>query len=107
MQDSTRVLGDLSKSNMSYLVMSNFWKQWLSTKSRKKSTDKKVFPKMDKNTSILKYTQSATTSFGSTTPSMAGKPWSEACGSIQKEMDLCLTHDDLVFNDDNHVIHVS
>jgi hypothetical protein len=38
---------------------------------------------------------------------MAGKPWSEACESIQNEMDLCLTHDDLAFGDDNHKIQVS
>jgi hypothetical protein len=73
--------------------------------------------------------QSATTSYGSTIgawnaplsyvkrrdisvpdplpPSMDGKPWSEACGSIQNEMDLCFTHDDLIFGDDNHAIQVS
>jgi hypothetical protein len=34
----------------------------------------------------------------------AGKPWSEACGSIQNEMELFLTRDDPVFGDDNHEI---
>jgi hypothetical protein len=38
---------------------------------------------------------------------MAGKAWSEACGPIQNEMKLCLTHDDPVFGDDNHEIQVS
>jgi hypothetical protein len=37
-------------------------------------------------------------------PLAAGKPWSEACGSIRNEMELCLTHDDPVFGDDNHEI---
>jgi hypothetical protein len=87
---------------------------------------KKVFPKMSRNTSILKYTQSAATSLSSTIgarnaplsyvirpdrsspypfpPLAAGKPWSEACGSIQNEMELYLTHNDPVFCDDNHEI---
>jgi hypothetical protein len=109
---------------MSYLVMSIFWKQWLSTKSKKKSTDKKLSPKMDRNT--LKYTESAATSIGATIgarnallsyvirpdssnpyplpPLEAGKPWSEACGLIQNEKELCVTHDDPVFGDDSHEI---
>jgi hypothetical protein len=117
---------DLSKSNMFYIVMSNFWKQWPSLSSEKKSTDKKVFPKMDRNTSILKYTEAAAASFAATIgarntplsyvirpdslspyplpPLMAGKPWSEMCGSIRNEMELCLDHDDPVFGDDNHEI---
>jgi hypothetical protein len=111
---------------MSYLVMSIFWKQWLPISSKKKSTDRKVFPKMERNTSILKYTEAAATSFAATIgarnallsyvihsdssspyplpPLEAGKPWSEACGSIKNEMELCLDHDDPVFGDDNHEI---
>jgi hypothetical protein len=50
---------DLSKSNMSYSVMSIFWKQWQALESQKKSKDKTEFPKMDRNTSILKWTEAA------------------------------------------------
>jgi len=117
---------DLSKSNMSYLVMSIFWKQWQSLISEKKSTDKTVFPKMDRNTSILKWTEAAANSFASVIgsrnaplsyvirpdisspvplpPLEAGKPWAEIYGSIRSEMESCLTHDDPVFGDDNHKI---
>jgi hypothetical protein len=51
---------------MSYNVMSIFWKQWQALTSQKKSKDKSVFPKMDRNpTSILKRTEAADNSFDS------------------------------------------
>jgi hypothetical protein len=56
---------DLSASNMSYSVMSIFWKQWQALTSQKKSKDKSVFPKMDRNTSTLKWTEAAANSFDS------------------------------------------
>jgi hypothetical protein len=117
---------DLSKSNMSYNVMSVFWKQWQALTSQKKDKDKAVFPKMDRNTSILKWTEAAFNSFGSTIGSRnaplsyvlrrdvecpdplptlsVGKPWSEVYGSIRNEMEFCLDHDHPVFDDDNKAI---
>ena len=117
---------DLSQNNMSYLVMSVFWKQWQSLISEKKSTDKTVFPKLDRNTSILKWTEAAGNSFASVIgsrnaplsyvirpdstcpdplpPLEVGKPWSVAYGSIRSEMESCLTHDDPVYGDDNHKV---
>jgi hypothetical protein len=100
----TSVGQDLSTCNMSYLVMSIFWKQWQALTSQKKSKDKSVFPKMDRNTSILKWTEAAANSFDSIIgsrnaplsyviwpdsqcphpllPLSAGKPWGEVYGSI-------------------------
>jgi hypothetical protein len=117
---------DLSKLNMSYAVMSVFWKQWQALTSQKKDKDKSVFPKMDRNTSILKWTEAAANSFGSLIgsrnaplsyvirpdkerpdpiPALSiGKPWSEAYGSIRNEMEFCLDHDHPVFDDDNKAI---
>jgi hypothetical protein len=117
---------DLSKSNMSYSVMSIFWKQWQALESQKKSKDKTEFPKMDRNTSILKWTEAAANAFDSTIgsrtaplsyvlrpdpmrpdplpPLEAGKPWSTAYGSIRNEMEFCLNHDHPVFDDDNRMI---
>jgi hypothetical protein len=117
---------DLSASNMSYSVMSTFWKQWQALTYQKKSKDKSVFPKMDQNTSILKWTEAATNSFDSIIgswnlplsyvirpdsqclhplpPLSAGKPWGDVYGSIQNEMEMCLDHDHPVFDDDNHAI---
>jgi hypothetical protein len=43
--------------------MSIFWKQWQVLTSQKKSKDKSVSPKMDRNTSILKWTEAAANSF--------------------------------------------
>jgi hypothetical protein len=116
----------LSKSNMSYAVMSIFWKQWQALISQKKDKDKASFPKMDRNTSILKWTEAAANSFDSIIgsrnaplsyvvrndhlspdplpPLATGKPWSEAYGSIRNEMESCLDHDHPVFDDDNHKI---
>jgi hypothetical protein len=117
---------DLSKSNMAYAVMSIFWKQWQALDTQKKSKDKPSFPKMDRNTNILKWTEFAANAFdsiiGSRTaplsylirpdksrpyplpPLAYGKPWSEAYGSIRNEMEFCLGHDHPVFDDDNQAM---
>ena len=117
---------DLSKSNMSYSVMSIFWKQWQALESQKKNKDKISFPKMDRNTNILKWTEFAANAFdsiiGSRTaplsyiirpdkmapdplpPLERGKPWSEIYGSIRNEMEFCLSHDHPVFDDDNQAM---
>jgi hypothetical protein len=117
---------DLSKHNMSYAVMSIFWKQWQALESQKKSSDKTVLPKMDRNTSILKWTEAAANAFDSIIgsrnaplsyvlrpdknrpdplpPLDVGKPWSETYGSIRNEMEFCLDHDHPVFDDDNRII---
>jgi hypothetical protein len=113
---------DLSAASMQYNVLNVFWKQWSSLKLQKKD-DSTKFPKMDRNTTMLKWTELAANALGSrigtrnaplsyvirpseTVPDPPpalenGKPWSIEHGSIRMEMEARLSFDDPVFDDDS------